>query len=474
MRHLSSKRSRCDRWHSSAGILLKHLATFLLAAGALLFAAIAVAQAQQPQQDEMRLIAKDAYVYAFAPIANYQTWVKQATEPNAPEYVGGFNVFRHYAQTFTPDNKDVVTPNNDTPYSWAWLDLRAEPIILTVPKVPEDRYYVMQLIDLFTYNFGYVGVRATGFDAGSYMIAGPNWSGEKPEGIKQVIPAETDIVGILGRTSLNGPEDVENVKAIQAQYKLQPLSAFLGKAAAPTAPATQFPPYDKAKATSHDFIGYINFLLQFAQPTVPAEKDLMERFAKIGIGAGKAWDARKADPALLAAIDEGVADAQAQMAETAKKTLSSNGLFGTRDFMHGDYMTRAMGAEKGLYGNSIEEAWYGGFIGDGAKPSQLHFKAGELPPAQFFWSLTLYTLPDRFLFANPINRYSIGDRSKGLVFGADKSLTIYLGHESPGPDKEANWLPTPEGKYSLVARIYGPEPKAIDGSWKLPVLEPSK
>lgn len=200
----------------------------------------------------------------------------------------------------------------------------------------------------------------------------------------------------------------------------------------------------------------------------------MTRFAKIGIAPQKEWDAGKTDPALLAAIDQGVEDAKVAMADVAKKTLSSNGLFGSRDFLKNDYMTRAMGAEKGLFGNSIEEAWYGGFVGDGSKPTMLHFPAGQLPPAKFFWSLTLYTLPDRLLYANPLDRYSIGDRTKGLVYGEDKSLTIYLGHTSPGEGKESNWLPTPEGKYSLVARVYGPEKAAIDGTWKLPTPEPAR
>lgn len=446
---------------------------FGLTAGLIgLVATAALAQTATP--DEAKAIAKEAYIYSYAPIDNYATWSKQATEPGAPEYVGGFNTFRNYSQTFTPDNRDVVTPNNDTPYSWAWLDLRAEPIVLSVPKVPKDRYYVMQLIDLFTYNFGYVGVRATGFEAGNYLIAGPAWTGDKPKGITKVIQSETDIVGILGRTSLNGPSDVKNVKKIQAKYRLRPLSVFLKTPTPRPAPAITFPPYDAAKASSHDFIGYINFLLQFAQPTVPAERDLMARFAKIGIAPGKPFDAAGVDPALLSAIDAGIADAKAEMADASKKTLSSNGLFGTREFLGSDYMKRALGAEKGLYGNSLEEAWYGGFIGDGAKPSVLYFPAGQLPPAKFFWSLTLYALPDRFLYANPLKRYSIGDRTKGLVFGKDKSLTIYLGHASPGKGKEANWLPTPEGKYSLVARVYGPEKAAIDGSWKLPELQPQK
>jgi hypothetical protein len=261
---------------------------------------------------------------------------------------------------------------------------------------------------------------------------------------------------------------VKNVKKIQAKYRLRPLSVFLKTPTPRPAPAVAFPLYDAAKASSHDFIGYINFLLPFAQPTVPAETDLMARFAKIGIGPGKPFDAATVDPTLLSAIDAGIADAKAEMEDASRKTLSSNGLFGTREFLGSDYMKRALGAEKGLYGNSLEEAWYGGFIGDGAKPSVLHFPAGQLPPARFFWSLTLYALPDRFLYANPLKRYSIGDRTKGLVYGNDKSLTIYLGHASPGKGKEANWLPTPEGKYSLVARVYGPEKPAIDGTWKLP------
>jgi hypothetical protein len=444
-----------------------------IAAG-LLLAMSSAAGAQTATPEEARSIAKEAFIYSYAPIASYGTWSKQATMPDAPEYVGGFNTFRNYSQAFTPDNKDIVTPNNDTPYSWAWLDLRAEPIVLSVPKVSKDRYYVMQLIDLFTYNFGYVGVRATGFDAGNYLIAGPGWNGGKPKGITKVMQAETEIVGILGRTSLNGPSDVKNVKAIQAKYRLTPLSAFLKTPAAKPTPMPDFPPYDPSKASSHDFIGYINFLLQFAQPTVPSEKDLMARFAKIGIAPGKPWDASTSGPAMLAAIDHGVADAKAEMAEVAKKTLSSNGLFGSREFLKDDYMTRAMGAEKGLFGNSIEEAWYGGFVGDGTQQTMLHFPAGQLPPAKFFWSLTLYTLPDRLLYANPLNRYSIGDRTKGLVYGKDKSLTIYLGQASPGKDKESNWLPTPEGKYSLVARVYGPEKAAMDGTWELPEPTPAE
>jgi hypothetical protein len=421
---------------------------------------------------EAQSIARDAYVYSYAMMESYQTWRKQAVDKTASGYVGGFNVFRHYSEPFTPDNKDIVTPNNDTPYSWAWLDLRAEPMVVSVPAVPKDRYYVMQWIDLFTQNFAYIGVRSTGFDAGSYMIAGPKWNGEKPKGIKEVFKAETEIVGTLTRTALQGPEDIPNVKAIQAQYKLQPLSAFLKQPAPLAAPAIDFPLYDKAKARTHDFIGYLNFLLQFAEPPVASEVAIRKRFEKIGIGSGKPWDASKVDPATLAAIDAGVKEGEAEIDALAAKTFSTNGLFGSRAQLKTNYLQRDVGAMKGLYGNSLEEAWYGGYVCDGSKPSVVHFTKANLPPAKFFWSMTMYTIPDRFLYANPLNRYSIGDRTKGLEYDKDGSLTIYVSNASPGKDKESNWLPAPAAKCSLVARVYGPSKAAMTGAWKLPSLQP--
>ncbi len=173
------------------------------------------ATADDQDQAEARAIAKEAYIYAFAMLENYNTLYKQVASPEAPEYVGGFGRFRHYSELYTPDNHDVVTPNNDTPYSWAWLDLRAEPWVVTVPKVPEGRYYVQQWVDLFTYNFAYIGSRATGNGAGSYLIAGPGWKGDKPAGIKEVFPSETSLVLTLTRTALNSPGDIANVKKIR-------------------------------------------------------------------------------------------------------------------------------------------------------------------------------------------------------------------------------------------------------------------
>lgn len=291
-----------------------------------------------------------------------------------------------------------------------------------------------------------------------------------PAGIDKVFRSETDIILTLTRTALNGPEDVAAVKAVQNGMQLQPLSSFARTAPPPALPAIVLPPYDVAKARSHDFIGYLNFLLQFTQPPHPTEVELMQRFASIGIGPGLPFDASKLPPETLAAIDDGIQDAKAALAEKSKVTLSSNGIFGSREELKNDYVLRAIAAEKGLYGNSLVEAWYGGYLGDGSKLSTVHFAPGQLPPARFFWSMTLYTLPDRLLYANPLKRYSIGDRTQGLKPDADGGLTLYLGHASPGPDKESNWLPTPEGRYSAVGRIYGPSEAAMNGSWKLPPL----
>jgi hypothetical protein len=421
--------------------------------------------------DAARAIAAEAYIYAYPMLDNYATWFKQAVDSRAPEYVGGFGRFRHYSEPSTPQNHDVVTPNNDTPYSWAWLDLRAEPWVMSVPEVPSGRYYVSQWVDLFTYNFAYVGSRTTGNGAGHYLFAGPRWDGEAPASVDKVFRAETDIIGTLTRTQLDGPEDVPAVRAVQAGLTLQPLSAFLEQPAPPSPPKIDFPPYDAERAHSHDFIAYLNFLLQFAEPPDPSEVELRERFETIGIGPGWEWNGATLDPTLLKAIDAGVQDAKAAMAARLAVTLSSNGLFGTRQDNGNDYMMRAVAAAKGMYGNSIDEAWYGGYVGDGAKPATIYFAPGQLPQARFFWSITLYTLPDRFLYDNAIDRYSIGDRTKGLKTDADGSLTLHVSHESPGPELESNWLSAPEGKYSLVARIYGPSEEARRGEWKLPSLQ---
>jgi hypothetical protein len=430
-----------------------------------------------PTAAEVRAIAKEAWLYAYAPLQGYQTFWNQTQNKAFPGYVGGFNQFRHYSRLNTPADTDIVTPNNDTPYSWAWLDLRAEPIVLELPAVAAPRYYVNQWFDLYTHNFAYTGVRASGRQAGRYLFVGPHWRGVVPPGITGVFRAETDFVGTLTRTQLNGPGDVAALQAIQAQYKLTPLSSYSHTAPPPAAPAVAWPAWDGKAAEGIGFIGYLNALLPF-MPAVPAEQAMRARFARIGIGASLPFDPARLDPARRAALEAGVAEAAQALKAKALAQTSSRGFFGTRAELGSDYLTyRSMGAMLGIYGNSDVEAVYAsqqtapdGQLLDGRRKWLLRFPAGQLPPVSEFWSITMYTLPQRLLTPNPINRYSIGDRTPGLHYGADGSLEIYLQAENPGPAKAANWLPAPAGPFFFVARLYGPKPSVLSGAWTLPAL----
>ena len=426
---------------------------------------------------EARVIAKEAWLYAYAPVQGYQTMYNQTQNKDFPGYVGGFNRFRHYARSATPADQDIVTPNNDTPYSWAWLDLRAEPIVLSLPAVPAPRYYVNQWFDLYTHNFAYTGVRTTGRAAGTYLFVGPRWKGEVPKGITKVFRSETDFVGTLTRTQLAGPEDIPAMQDIQVRYKLIPLSQFTRKPAPKPAAPVAWPAWDANKAEGIGFIAYLNALLPF-MPTVPSEKAAFARFAKIGIGPRKPFDPSKLDPATRDAIEQGVADASKELKDKALAQTSSKGFFGTRSELGADYVIyRSMGAMLGIYGNSTEEAVYAsqqtgpdGKVLDGSKHWVLRFEPGQLPPVNEFWSITMYNLPQRLLVENQINRYSVGDRTAGLKQGPDGSLEIYVQHDNPGPDKASNWLPAPKGPFFFVARFYGPKQAAMDGTWKLPPL----
>jgi hypothetical protein len=426
---------------------------------------------------EARAIAKEAWLYAYAPLQGYQTLWNQTQNKAFPGYVGGFNQFRHYARSATPADTDIVTPNNDTPYSWAWLDLRAEPIVLSLPAVAAPRYYVNQWFDLYTHNFAYTGVRSSGRQAGTYLFAGPRWNGTVPKGITKVFRAETDFIGTLTRTQLNGPADIPALQALQAQYTLTPLSRFTGTAAPAAAPAVAWPAWDASKAEGIGFIGYLNALLPF-MPTVPSEQAMMTRFARIGIGPGAPFDPDRLDPGIRTAMEEGVASAAKELKAKALTQTSSQGFFGTREELGPDYLTfRSMGALLGIYGNSSEEAMYAsqqtgpdGQVLDGRRRWVLRFEPGQLPPVSEFWSVTMYNLPERLLVKNAINRYSIGDRTPGLKLGADGSLEIYIQNDNPGAAKASNWLPAPAGPFFFVARLYGPQDPALKGTWTLPRL----
>ncbi len=434
--------------------------------------------------EEARAIAKEAYVYAYPMVDNYRIVYAYCVDAQSPEFKAPWNQIGNTARVFTPEDKVVQTPNSDTPYSMAGLDLRAEPIVLTVPALEKDRYFSVQLIDLYTHNFAYIGSRATGNDGGSYLIAGPGWQGETPVGIKQVIRAETELLLAVYRTQLFNPADLDNVKKIQAGYRVQPLSAFLGQPAPAAAPAIDFiaPLTPEEQKSSLEVFNILNFVLQFC-PTVESEKELMARFAKIGVGAGKPFDAAKLDAETKAAIAAGMADAWQTYAELKKELdagkVSSGDLFGTREHLKNNYLNRMAGAILGIYGNTKAEAMYPIYSTDasgqplnGANRYALRFAPGQLPPVNAFWSLTMYQMPASLLVANPLNRYLINSPMlPQLQQDADGGLTLYFQNASPGPEKESNWLPAPAGPFMVALRLYWPKDEALSGSWKQPPLE---
>lgn len=436
---------------------------------------LAAAQPLTTDPAEFRAIAHDAWIYAYPMLMHYQTMQKQALDAKTREYVGGFGKFRHYSELFTPKNRDIVTPNNDTPYSWAWLDLRAEPWVLSVPAVDKDRYYVHQLVDQYTHNFGYVGVLSSGREAGDYLIAGPDWQGGTPAGIKQVLRSETAIVMILGRTGLKDANDLPAVRAIQQQYQLRALHDYLGNPAPAPAAAITWLPWQVPRDLGPGFITHLNQILQLC-PVDKSEVALRERFARIGVAPGLPFDPAALSEAQRQALIAGIQEAQADLKTASGQVRNTIGLFGNRAAMHNDYLKRAVAAAVGIYGNSVEEAFYTGSKLDSSGQQlvagqryRLHFTADQLPPASEFWSLTLYELPDRQLVDNPINRYCLSSRD-ALQRDADGGLTLLV--QTEAPVQQDNWLPAPaNGPFSLTLRLYGPSAEVIAGKWQMPKIE---
>jgi hypothetical protein len=432
--------------------------------------------------EQARAIAKEAYIYGFPIVDNYRVQYSYFVNKQDPEYKGGWNEIHNTARVYTPEDTAIQTPNSDTPYSAVGADLRAEPLVLTVPPIEQDRYYSLQFVDSYTYNFAYVGSRTTGNGGGKYLLAGPNWKGNKPEGIKEVIQSDTNLAFVLYRTQLFGPSDIDNVKDIQGRYSVAPLSVYLNQPPPPPAPPIDFTPPltpDQEK-TSPQFFEILGFALRFA-PTLPSEKDLRARFESIGIGPEGDFDADKLSPEMRKAIEAGMADAWAEF-NTFKKDKFDTGevgsaqLFGTAEELNGNYLYRMAGTVLGIYGNTAAEAIYPGTSNDstgapltGANNYIYRFAPGQLPPVNAFWSITIYELPQSQLVPNPMNRYSVNSSMlSSLVPDTNGGYTFYIQNESPGIDKESNWLPAPKGPFTVAMRLYWPKPDALNGTWKAP------
>lgn len=459
--------------------------TRLLLAGLSLLLSASASADFSASPEEARGIAKEAYLYGFPVVEMYKTLYTQAVDKGGPNFKAPFNHIGNTAKVFTPKDTAFVTPNSDTPYSFVWMDLRAEPVVLTLPQIAEERYYSVQLIDLYTQNFAYLGTRSTGNKGGHFMIAGPDWKGQQPVNIDRLVRSESNIAYALYRTQLFDEKDLEKVKRIQNGYKVQTLSQYL-KQPAPAAPAKIDWPKPTATMTdSPELFRYLNFMLAFAQPQ-DSEKDVLARFAKIGIVAGQPFDLKTLTAEQRKALDDGIADAKAEFAAFKKDKvdthqITSGDFFGTRDHLNNNYLYRYAGANMGIFGNSADEAAYMGYFVDsegkpvnGARHSYtLHFAKDQLPPADAFWSLTMYDAKTKLLVQNHKKRYLINSRMlPHLKRDADGGLTLYVQHSEPLKDQRSNWLPAPHGPFYAVLRVYLPKPEVANGQWKLPALTP--
>ncbi len=449
----------------------------------------AQAKAEWPGIIEAKAIAEEGFIYGLPIVMNYAVMYEFAVDRNSSQFKAPFNQINNLAHVATYKDTAVVTPNSDTPYSVLWFDLRAEPIVVSVPAVEKTRYYTVQLIDGNTFNFAYIGSRATGSDAGDYMVVGPNWQGATPPGIQKVFQSSTQFAFAAIRTQLFNAEDMPNVEKVQAGYKMQALSAYLKQPTTTAATAIDFPKIDK-ELVKKNFFEYLDFALQFA-PSGPEERVIREKLARIGVGPGKTFDFKDLPLEHKLEIGLGMKDGE----EKVEKYLASgqkdvNGwkigsLFGDRQFYSGDWLKRAAAAKGGIYGNDAVEAVYpmtktlaSGEPLDGSKNNYtLTFPAGQFPPVNAFWSVTMYDGKTQLLIENPINRYLINSPMlPGMKMNPDGSLTLYIQNKSPGADKDSNWLPAPNGDIYLVMRLYWPKTGAPsilppgNGTWKPPAI----
>jgi hypothetical protein len=461
--------------------------TLRLALPALAFLALTGAPAVRAQLDEKQAteIGVEAYVYGYPLVTleytrRVMTNVAQPEGTHAP--MGQLVRMREY-----PDAKfrDVTAPNADTLYSTAWLDLAPEPWVFSLPDMG-DRYFLMPMLDGWTNVFEVPGTRTTGDKAQAYAITGPGWKGQLPEGVKE-LKSPTNMVWILGRTYCTGtPEDYKACHTLMDKYDLRPLGA-VGKSWTPPAgkvdPSIDMKTAVREQVNKLDAGAYFALLATLMKQNPPAGDDapMVAKLAQIGIVPGKDFDISKVDPAISRALAQVPQAAQAKIMGHFKEagSLEDGWTFTTKAGVYGtDYIQRALITAIGLGANRPEDAVYPTSVADGAgtrysgaNKYTVHFAAGQTPPVNAFWSITMYDAA-YFFVDNPLNKYTVSPRNT-LQYNADGSLDLTIQNESPGKDKEANWLPAPKGDFVLMMRLYWPKdtpPSILDGSWKPPAV----
>jgi len=431
--------------------------------------------------DRTKEIGIQAYIYAY-PMILMEITRRISTNVEAPK--GAFAPMNQFAHLRAfPDHtfREVVRPNADTLYSIVWFDVSKEPVIISVPDTT-DRYYMLPMLDMWTDVFAAPGTRTSGSKANNFAIVGPGWEGKLPEDVQQ-IRSTTNIGWMIGRTQTNGRDDLENVHKIQDNYKLIPLSNW-GNTYTPPAKSSVNatidiktpPPVQVSNMSAEKYFELFATLLK-NNPPHELDWNMIELLKKIGIETGKDLDFSSLPAETQKALEMAVPDAQRMIAEKANRHGEFiNGWNISREVVGNygtSYIQRAMVALVGLGANVPEDAVYPSSSVDndrqqynGRNNYLLHFNNDQIPPVNGFWSLAMYN-SDGYFIDNTINRYSIGDRDN-LKFNSDGSLDIYIQHNSPGKEKESNWLPAPKGDFNLVLRLYWPSNEILTGDWNPP------
>ncbi len=433
---------------------------------------------------EARALAEEAFIFGYPLVLMDVTREVMTATPRPDEQRAPINQFAHLRAFPAPSFTAVVSPNADTLYSSAWLDVSREPVVLSLPDM-DGRYYMVPMLDGWTDVFAAPGTRTTGAGSGNYAITWLGWRGTLPAGMRMVA-ASTAMVWLIGRIKTSGASDYAAVRMLQDRFRLTPLSAW----GTPYTPPDHVPvaanvnrwdaPVDQvAQMDAMTFFSRLNALL-VNNPPRTADEPLMERIARIGVAPGVGVDHARLDEIIANSLSEGMGAARARIAasERALGEMVANGWlmpsglgrYGT------NYLKRAMVAQLGLGANLPEDALYPHATTDGdgqpltgQRRYTLHFNPRETPPVNGFWSLTMYN-ERQFFVENPIGRYAIGDRDT-LRYNTDGSLTLSIQHDSPGAEREANWLPAPEGLFNLMLRLYWPKPAVLEGEWAPPPIE---
>jgi hypothetical protein len=430
----------------------------------------------------VQAIAEEAYIYGLPLVMTYGVMHAFSLDPTSSQYKGPMNQLNCSATLYTPADKEVPFANNDTLYCIGWLDLRAEPMVVTVPAVDEVRYRSVMLTDMSSVNYGLIGTRTTGNGAGDFLIVGPDWQGATPRGIAGVYRSTTQFTTAITRTELRDPTDIENVRNIQSGFRVRTLSNYTGSILPTPAADVQFPKINRELAKAN-FFAYLDLVLGFT-PVRDEDKALRERMASIGLGSGNFEHfkviAAKYGPQLMQGVQAGEQKINAMVAAAGPRANGWNwnySLDTDRAHYTGDYLKRAAMSRAAPYGLNADEVMYpmtnmlpNGEPLDASKHNYtLTFKAGDFPPAEIFWSLTMYYGQSRSFVENTRQRYNINTGMlPEMKKNKDGSLTIYLQKDSPGKDKEANWLPAPDGTMYLVLRLYGIGEKLRANTWPIP------